>query len=295
MNATGRTLWALACLVCLAACLPSEEARSPAPAGEAVRIVSLAPHLTELTFSAGAGERLVGVVEYSDYPEAALAIPRVGDAFNVDLERLVELAPDLVLAWRSGTPAPLRDKIKALGFRVVTFETLTLEDVPERLVELGELIGDSRLARDRAANYREAMGALRNEARGQAETRVFFQISLNPLYTVGGQHFISEIISLCGARNVFDDLDELAAAVSHEAVLERDPQLILSDRRWLEETRASWAKYSSLSATHASKVSGIDADLVTRPTLRLAEGARQVCAAIREAREQVGSMNEGMQ
>jgi iron complex transport system substrate-binding protein len=295
MNATGRTLWALACLVCLVACLPPEEARSPAPAGEAVRIVSLAPHLTELTFSAGAGERLVGVVEYSDYPEAALAIPRIGDAFNVDLERLVELAPDLVLAWRSGTPAPLRDRIEALGFRVVTFETLTLEDVPERLVELGELIGDSRLARDRAANYREAMAALRNEARGQAKIRVFFQISLNPLYTVGGQHFISEIISLCGARNVFDDLDELAAAVSHEAVLERDPQLILSDRRWLEETRSSWAKYSSLGTTHASNVSGIDADLVTRPTLRLAEGARQVCTAIRAAREQAGSMSEGMQ
>ncbi len=288
-------LWpTLACLVWLSGCAP-EAGRPQQPTTGGPRVVSLAPHLTELAFSAGAGDRLVGVVEYSDYPEAARRIARVGDAFNVDFERLSELAPDLILAWKSGTPAPVRERLLALGYKVVVLETLTLEDVPERLVELGQLIGDAKIARASADRYRQVLRSLRRQPQPGAEPGVFYQISLDPLYTVGGKHYISEIIRLCGGRNIFDDLLSPAAAVSYEAVLARDPQIILTDQRYLVETRAAWSRFMSLGATKNAGVRGIDADLVTRPTLRLADGARQVCAAIGQAREPVDELNEGMQ
>lgn len=280
-----RTLMALICCVWAAACVP--ENKSPRRTTSAApRVVSLAPHLTELVYSAGAGDRLVGVVAYSDYPEAARSIPRIGDAFNVDFERLAELAPDFVLAWKSGTPVPVRNRLEELGFKVLVLETLTLEDVPQRLVELGQLIGNEEIARTRAAEYREVLRSLREPSRSGSDISVFYQISLDPLYTVGGRHYINEIIRLCGGRNVFEDLGTPAAAVSHEAVLARDPEIILSDQRYLDETVATWAKFSSLKATRKKGLHGIDADLVTRPTLRLADGARQVCAAIRPARKQ---------
>ena len=160
-------------------------------------------------------------------------------------------------------------------------ETLTLEDVPQRLIELGQLIGDEQIARGRAEEYREVLRSLGSQSQSAVQVSVFYQISLDPLYTVGGKHYISEIIRLCGGRNVFEDLQAPAAAVSHEAVLALDPEIILSDQRDLEETRATWERFSSLKATRNAGVRGIDADLVTRPTLRLADGARQVCAAIR--------------
>lgn len=289
-----RLLPTLACAVLLSGCAPDADP-TPRSTTEGPRVVSLAPHLTELAFSAGAGERLVGVVEYSDFPEAARRIPRVGDAFNVDFERLGELAPDLILAWKSGTPAPVRERLEALGYEVVVLETITLEDVPERLIELGQLIGDEKTARTRADRYRHLLRLLRSESKRGAGPGVFYQISLDPLYTVGGKHYISEIIGLCGGQNIFADIETPAAAVSHEAVLARNPQIILTDRRYLVETRAAWSRFMSLGATRNAGVHGIDADLVARPTLRLADGARQVCAAIGTARAQAGDLREGMQ
>jgi len=285
MRLLRRTLLAFVCGAWLAGCVQEEAAQLPT-AGTAPRVVSLAPHLTELAYSAGAGERLVGVVAYSDYPEAARSLPRIGDAFNLDYERLAELAPDLVLAWKSGTPAPVRERLESLGFKVIVLETRTLEDVPERLIELGRLIGDEALALARAEQYREALRSLHSPAPEGSGIRVFYQVSLDPLYTVGGRHFISEIISLCGGRNIFAALATPAAAVSREAVLAEDPQIILSDQQSIDEARAAWAMFTMLSAIRNSGVHGIDADLVTRPTLRLADGARQVCAAIRSTRRQ---------
>ena len=277
----GRALLAIVCCACAAACAPQDK-NLPQTSDAPPRVVSLAPHLTELVFSAGAGDRLVGVVAYSDYPEVARDIPRIGDAFNVDFERLAALSPDLVLAWKSGTPMPVRDRIEDLGFEVLVLETLTLEDVAERLIELGGLIGDEQVARARAEIYREVLRSLRAQSQTSAVQSVFYQISPDPLYTVGGKHYISEIIELCGGRNVFSDLQTPAAAVSHEAVLALDPDIILTDQRYIDQTLATWAKFSSLKA---GGVQSIDGDLVTRPTLRLADGARQVCAAIRSARQ----------
>lgn len=271
--------------ILVAAC-DSLSQSEPAPATtESPRLVSLAPHLTELVFAAGAGKHLVGAVAYSDYPEAARDVTRVGDAFNLDYERIAELEPDLVLAWQGGTPATVIARLQEMGLEIVTVRTASLEDVAEGLVKIGELAGDARLARSLADTYR---AALREEYRDDVEAgriRVFYQVSLEPLYTPGAPHFISELITLCGGRNIFSDLDVQAAAVSHEAVLSRRPQLIVVGRQWLPETREHWRRFSTISPP----VAGIDADLVTRPGLRLAQGAAALCTLFDEARAATGS------
>lgn len=270
--------WLLA-LVFIASCDPQYKPES-VPVQRPARIISLAPHLTELAFAAGAGERLVGVVAYSDYPAAAADIPGIGDAFSIDFERIAELEPDLILAWASGTPAPVLERLEALGYRVLPMTTRSLADITARLLELAQLAGDPALAAERADGFRQRLAALAERRANSRRVATFYQISLEPLYTVGGSHFISELIALCGGRNIFTALDTPAAPVTHEAVLARQPEVVLTGQPWLAATRSLWERLAGSSG--GFEVRGIDPDLVARPGLRLAEGAEQICTHLAE-------------
>lgn len=257
---------------------PSEAPASILQDGSPLRVISLAPHLTELAFAAGAGSTLVGAVAHSDYPPAAREIPGIGDAFNLDFERIAELEPDMVLAWAGGTPNSVLQRLGAMGLKVWIIETRDLDDIPARLLELAELAGDPGLAAERAGEFRRRLAELASERPAGSPVAVFYQISLQPLYTVGGDHFITELITLCGGRNVFSDLEALAAAVGHEAVLQRAPALVLVGEPWLDETRRHWERFGGDAGR--MEIAPVNPDLVTRPGLRLAQGAEQICAHI---------------
>ncbi len=176
-----------------------------ATAGDPPRIVTLSPHLAEMVYAAGAGDRLVGSVAYTDYPPPARDLPLVGDAFGVDAERLVALSPDLVLAWEGGNPALVIQRVRGLGIDVVALPATGLDDVPEQLERIGVLAGTPQAAREAAGRYRATIERLRQAYRDAPELRVFYQISETPLYTVGRRHPITELLALCGGRNVFAD------------------------------------------------------------------------------------------
>jgi iron complex transport system substrate-binding protein len=254
-----------------------------AAAAPALRIVTLAPHLAELVHAAGAGQQLVGAVEWTDYPTAAAALPRVGDAFRLDLEALAALAPDLVLAWRGGNPDHMLEQLELRGYRVVALAPEQLDDIGVHLVEIGRLAGSVEPAREAAERYRAGLEALRRAQAGKPEVRVFYQVSWRPLYTVGGRQLISEVIALCGGRNVFAELGELAPAVGMEAVIARDPEVILTADVQHAEL-AEWRRWPSISAVARGHLYSVDGDLVVRATPRILEGARQVCEALDEAR-----------
>ncbi len=252
-----------------------------------LRIVSLAPHLTELAYAAGAGDALVGTVEYSDYPQAARELPRVGDGWRVDTERLLALRPDLVLAWASGTPTDTIRRLESLHLRVATIPTYRLADVPAALRRIGR-IADTREVAERAAGDFEAeLERLRASYSRQRTLSVFIQIDDEPLYTVSRRHVISEIVELCGGRNVFADLAQVAPPVAIEAVLARNPQVVLSTDDTLADPAAYWRRWPSLAAVRHGTIYSMSADTLARSTPRLVEGVQATCEALRDARSRV--------
>lgn len=251
----------------------------------ATRIVSLAPHLTELTFAAGAGDRLVGTVEYSDFPAAARQIPRLGDAFQVDLERLLAARPDLVLAWASGTRDSLVTRLRELGLNVVTISTFDIEDVGSALREIGTLAGTQGVARATAQEFDLSIATLRAEYAAAAPVSVFIQIDDRPLYTVNGRQLISQVVALCGGRNVFADLGQLAPAIGIEAVLAANPQVIVSTDDSGDAAIRVWESWPGIEAVRRGNLFTLRADDIARPTPRLVQGIRAVCSVLDEARQ----------
>ncbi len=246
------------------------------------RIISVAPNLTELLFAAGAADQIVGVSEYSDYPEAARALPRIGDAFRLDYERIVALAPTIAVIWETGTPAGVADRLESLGIRVVRIPTRRLDDIAAALLELGKLARNEPVAAAAAAEFRRRVEELRTRYRDRPKLRVFIEIDDAPLFTVGGSHLISEIVELCGGTNVFADSATLALPVDMESVLVRAPQLILSTDDG--DPVEYWARFGGLEAVAGGNVYRAPADALARPSPRIAEGAADVCARLDEAR-----------
>lgn len=254
--------------------------------GPARRIISLAPHITELLYAAGAGERIVGAVEYSDYPEAAKRLPRVGDTRALDLERVIALKPDLVIVWLSGSPQTQLDVLTALGLPLYYNEPRQLDQIAGTLERFGELAGTTDAARLAAREFRSRLAELRARYRGRDLVSVFHQIWEQPLMTVNGEHLISHVLRLCGGRNVFADLRPLAPHVVAEAVLERDPEVIgaagLSGPQ--EAGLGQWFAWPQLRAIARGNVYVVDPDLISQHAPRILDGAEQICAALDGAR-----------
>lgn len=275
--------WALATvLVALAACTRTHE---PEPEkGPAQRIVSLAPNLTELVYTVGAGEQLVGVSAWSDYPKAVLELPVVGDAFTVDQEQLALAEPDLLLVWESGTPTHVADELRDIGYNVVAIRTRNLDDVAAAMLEIGDLTGHSAEAIEAAAEYRSELQSLR-DGHAQADSiRVFYQVAARPLYTVNNEHYISELIAVCGGRNIFADLSELAPTIDVEAVVDRDPEVMLASTDAGDDAFAAWERWPDMAANRYGNHFLLPADEIGRATTRVLIAGHAMCLALQKAR-----------
>ena len=257
---------------------PWVRAEQPSPT-----LITLAPHLTELVYTSGAGQHLVGVVEYSNWPEAALDLPRIGDAFRFDMEAIVSLDPDLALAWRGGTPKAVVDQLEALGISVVWIETQTLDDIDTALRQIGQLAGTSAVAEDRAEAYAAKLAALENVSSGDASqrlVRIFYQISDRPLYTFGGQHVINEVFAMCHANNIFGHVETQALSVDRESVLARQPDVILSGHEpsvnQTTQPLRLWERHLDGPLADTT-LQSIDPNVLVRPTPRILEGIETLC------------------
>lgn len=275
-------MFTLACL-CAALCACSKPATDATDTDTARRVVTFSPHLAEIIFAVGAGEQLVGVSAWSDYPRAVLELPEIGDAFSIDQEQLSLLQPDLLLVWESGMPAHTVDDLRQRGFRVAAIRSRNLDDVANAVIRVGELTGQRETADAVASEFTRELEALRASYADADPIGVFFQISARPLYTVNREHFISEIISLCGGRNIFDDLDEFAPSVSVEAVLDRDPEVMLAAANAGDEAFVEWARWPGLAAGRYSNFYLLP-ETIGRGTPRLAMAARSACVALDQSR-----------
>jgi iron complex transport system substrate-binding protein len=250
------------------------------------RIVSLAPHLTETLFAAGAGERIVGTVEYSEYPPAASRIARVGGYSRIDLERIAALRPDLIIAWQSGNAAAHLDRLRGLGLPLYLSQSNQIADVAREIERLGVLAGSPAIASDAARQFRQRLAGLQQRYGARPPVRTFYQIWKQPLMTVGHRQIISDVIQLCGGENVFGRLPTMASAVTVEAVIAANPEAIVASGmdearpEWLDD----WKRWQSISAVARGNLFFIPPDLIQRHTPRLLDGAERLCQHLETAR-----------
>lgn len=274
---------ALACLAALF-CGCSDPAGSKSAPESYERVVTLAPSLTELVFAVGAGAKLVGVSAWSDYPAEARDLPVVGDAFTVDQEQLALLNPDLLLVWESGTPEHATDELRKAGYRVEQIRTRGLADISKAMLRIGELTGQVSAARAAAEKFEKELSRLRESNDGRAPIRVFYQVSARPLYTVNREHYVSELIEICGGRNIFDDLADLAPAISVEAVVDRNPEVMLASTDAGDDGFAEWQRWPAISANLYGNLFLLPADEIARATPRLIVAGGALCLALQQAR-----------
>lgn len=244
----------------------------------AQRIITLTPHLTELTFAAGAGDHLAGVARFSNYPAAATLLPVIGDAAQFDTERILALRPDLVLAWKNGTPAVAVARLEAAGLPVFVSDVAALQDIAHGIEVIAVLAGTLAASERSRAEFNAGLQALRARPRYADPVRVFYEIWPKPLMTVSGAHIISKVIEMCGGINIFGTLQPLTPEVSREGLLAARPEIALggSSAETASGFAARWAALPPpLGAVPAHHIAP---DLIQRSTPRLLEGARLVCA-----------------
>jgi iron complex transport system substrate-binding protein len=254
------------------------------------RVISLAPHVTELLFAAGGGDRIVGTVKYSDYPPAARDIPRIGDNRLVDIERLMALKPDLLVVWRHNASSRQMEQFRKLGIPLFYSEPHKLEDIPESILRLGQLLGTMPQAQQAAAQLRQQLDSLHARYRNRPPVRVFYQVWDKPLYTVNEQHVVSDAIRTCGGENVFAKLPLVAASLNPESVLQENPEAIVSgDRRDQAFSGVEfWKQYPSMLAVRRGNLFAIEADLVNRSGPRIIAAAAELCEKLELARKRRG-------
>ncbi len=253
----------------------------------AERIVSLSPHATELMFAAGAGNRLVGVSEFSDYPPQASKLTSIGSSMQLDIERIIALKPDLIIAWQSGNNARQVDRLRKLGYRVFDSEPRRLDDIARTLEIFGSLTGSPQ-GMAAARDFRERQQTLRKRYASKSPVRVFYQIWPAPLMTLNDHHIVSDALRLCGAVNVFGNLPQLAPSISRESVVAAKPEVIFaSDER--NESWDRWRALPQLPAVRLGNLYRIDGAVMNRAGPRMLEATEILCRHIDEARTKLAA------
>ena len=253
----------------------------------AKRIIALSPHAVENIFSAGAGEYLVGVVAYSDFPEAAKTIKQVGSNNLLNFESIISLQPDLIIAWQSGNTNNSLKRLKDLGFNVYLDEPKSLEDIAKSIMDIGILVGTSETADPVATTFLTELNELRDKNIGKEKISVFYEVWNQPLQTLNGQHLVSTAIELCSGTNIYADLPNIAPIINIESIIQRDPQVIIASGasnyerpQWLDD----WQHWPQLTAVKNHQLFHVPADLLVRHTTRIIKGIRTICSQLDQAR-----------
>nr|WP_295709547.1 cobalamin-binding protein [uncultured Halomonas sp.] len=253
----------------------------------AQRIATLSPGATELTYAAGAGDQVVAVVSYSDYPPEAKQVASVGSHTRIDLEKLVGLAPDLVIGWMTGNPTEQLETLEALGMPVFYIEPRDMNGVASAIERLARLAGTEAAGQAVADNFRTTMSALEERYQDREPVPTFYQVWDEPLMSVNSEHLIGQVIEICGGDNVFGDQARLVPRIDDEAVLAANPEAIVAggmgeeNRHWLTH----WEQYANLMAVAQGNLFFVPPSLIQRPTPRLMEGTRVLCDKLDTARQ----------
>ena len=237
------------------------------------KVVALTPHAAELAYSAGAGSKLVGVTQESDYPEPVKSLPKIGSYVQINLESIIKLKPDLVIAWQDGGQAPLIQALRQAGIPVFMSHPLTPQDIATEIHALGELNGTPNIAKQNTAPFRLYLKTLAQSTKTPAINSVFL-VGYNPIYAISNNSFLGEMLQTCGANNVFGHIKQPAFTLNPEALLQQTLQVaFISGKSDLKQWQDFYSK-----AAKPPKLYSINADL--RPSLRIKSSLQQMCLII---------------
>lgn len=253
----------------------------------AKRVITLTPHVTELVFEAGAGSKIIATVVASDFPPEARALPRIGDGLAPEPEKIAALRPDLIIGWLPEQTVAL----DALNIPIFISSPQTLADIPDSVETFGVMLGTAETARIRADALRKKLESLSSRSSRRPAVRVFIQAGAEPEYSLGGDHILSDVISLCGGVNIFGESAALAPKISIESVIAAKPDLVLVGKAGAPaaptadtQSLAYW-KVAGLPAARPGHVFMIDADALYRPGPRLIDAATRICDVIEQVRQ----------
>jgi len=252
----------------------------------ATRIVSLAPNISELLFAAGAGDKIVGVVEYSDYPEKAKSIERIGNHSGFDLERISVLKPDLIIAWQSGNPKGAIEKLRNIGFTVFMSEPQSLNHIVTSMQRFSTLANTEAVANKAIQKYKQRYAQLKKKYQSASSIRVFYEIWYQPMMTINGNHIINEVIEFCGGKNVFAQLGNLAPTISVESILVENPQAIIAGSN-IGVRLFDWKRWLKLDAVRYNNLFHVEWDHINRHSPRILNAVVEVCDALNVARKNI--------
>jgi ABC-type Fe3+-hydroxamate transport system substrate-binding protein len=272
--------------------LGSMLAQAAAPVTEntpaAQRIVALAPHITELLFAAGAGNQIVGTVAYSDYPAAAKEILRIGDYNSVQLESIIRLKPDLIIAWPGKALTAQLQKLEKLGFKVLYSDPTTPQQVADNIRWFGQLTGHTEYAAQQAADFLQHWQAIAQQHAGLHPIKVFYQVWSDPLMSLNKDSVIHHAISVCGGINIFADAPVPVPQVNIEAVVRDNPDVIISAGETASAaSMQQWRKWQNMTATRFNQFYVISGDDISRPTPGILVGVEKLCGFLEQARAKI--------
>jgi len=251
----------------------------------AQRVIAMSPHVTELLFAAGGADKIVGAVTYSDFPEAAKKIPRVGDNRQIDMERVIAMKPDLIVIWMHGNVERQIEMLRQLKVPLYHSEPLKLEGISENVERLGQLMGTEKVAQPAADDIRKQFTALGKQYSTRPPVRLFYQVWDKPLYTLSSKSIVSDAIQLCGGVNIFADLKVTAPVVSVEAVLQADPEAIIGTSEKDYGSVDLWRPYSTMTAVKNDNLFRLEGELLNRAGPRMVAGAAALCERLDTARK----------
>lgn len=252
----------------------------------AQRIIALSPHSVEMLFAIGAGDRIVATLEYADYPEEALKILQIGNFAGIQIEKVVELQPDLIVAWKSGNQISELNKLESLGFNMLYSHPQNIEEVKLELLDLGNRTGLNKNAQKVVDEIEQKYQQIKQKYLNKSKIKVFYQLWHDPLLTIGPNNWIDSLIQDCHAENLFNDAETPFPAVSLESVLMKNPQVIIIPHHSgsVGAKQEIWKRWPQIDAIKNSHLFTINGDLLHRFTPRAIDGLAELCAAIDSAR-----------
>ena len=250
------------------------------------RIISLSPHMTELAYSAGLGNKLIAASDYSDYPEQAKKLERVANYRGIKMERILTLKPDLILAWKGGNPSREMDRLQQLGIKIFYSNPTQLTDIADTIIKLGKFADDPNKSMTAATTFRTQLAKIKARYQNKSPVRYFYQLSDSPMLTISDGNWPSPVFDICGGENIFATSTAAYPQVNQEQVVVRQPNVIFGSRHATSKENSPWLKWQGkLPAVDNHQLYQLNSDWLNRPTLRTLKAAKQVCQLLENARK----------